>query len=307
MITSIFSKSKPINFIITFFVILLACVVSYYIKKDNLLESGSLLSMLLSFIASYFGLLILNFITIKNSLSQTTYYEIVLYAFFVLLFPQTTDDFFLILANVFLLFSLRRIISLRSQKNIKKKLFDAGFWMTVAALCYPWAALFLFLLIAAIILYTDGNIRNWLIPFVAVITVFVIFYSVCILFGFSHWESIIYGFNISFNFIAYNSVHFLVGLTLLFSFGLWSSLFYIKNINQAKRALRPSFYIVIWSVLISFLVLIIAPEKSGAELLFMFAPLAVIIANYIEVIKEKWFKEIFFATLLVAPIVLLFL
>ena len=50
-----------------------------------------------------------------------------------------------------------------------------------------------------------------------------------------------------------------------------------------------------------------APQKNGSELLFLFAPLAVIITNYIETIEEKWFKELFLGLLVVIPIVLLVL
>ncbi|MGC6430408.1 MAG: DUF6427 family protein [Jejuia sp.] len=307
MITSVFSKSKPINFIITFFVVAIACIVSYVENDSNQLSVNTVGNSMLLLIGSYFGLLVLNFIAVKNSLTQTTYFEIVLFALFILLFPQTTENLNIILANTFLLFGLRRMISLRSQKNMKKKLFDAGFWLSVAVLCYPWAVLFIFLIVAAVLLYTDGNVRNWLIPFVAISAVFIISYSISLLFDLNHLENIVYGLKVSFDFVQYNSVRFLVGLTVLLSFGLWSSLFYIKNINQKKRDLRPSFYMVIWTVVISFLALIIAPEKSGGELLFMFAPLAIIIANYIEVIREKWFKELFFSALIVVPIVLLFL
>ncbi len=52
---------------------------------------------------------------------------------------------------------------------------------------------------------------------------------------------------------------------------------------------------------------IITPNKNGSEMLFLFAPLSVIIMNYIETITDNWFKNSFLALLIIAPIVLLVL
>jgi hypothetical protein len=58
---------------------------------------------------------------------------------------------------------------------------------------------------------------------------------------------------------------------------------------------------------VAFMVVIFAPEKDGSEFLFMFAPLAIIITNYIEVIQEKWFKELFLLLLILVPFAILVL
>ena len=94
---------------------------------------------------------------------------------------------------------------------------------------------------------------------------------------------------------------------MLLSFGVWASIFYVKILNKKKKALRPSFKIIFMMVVIAFVIIVLAPQKNGSEFLFLFAPLSVIIANYIESIKDKWFKESFFAILIVVPFILLVL
>ena len=307
MITSIFSKSKPINLIIVFFIIGVACLVAFFKIQNNTISLHTILNISILFLGTYFTILVLNFVSGKNNLTQTNNFEIVLYGLFLLMIPQTTGSLKLIFANIFLLFSLRRLISLRSQKEVKKKLFDAAFWTTIAALFYSWAALFFILIPVTIFLYTDGKLRNWLIPITGIVAVLLISYSICFLMHYNLVLHIVDGFKISFDFSVYNTTQFLIGLTLLLSFGLWSLLFYIKNIKLKKKAFRPAFYIIIWTVILSFLILAIAPRKSGSEFLFMFAPLAIIISSYIEIIREKWFKEVFFSILLLVPIIVLFL
>ncbi|NNC49647.1 MAG: hypothetical protein HKO01_03830 [Flaviramulus sp.] len=206
-----------------------------------------------------------------------------------------------------MLLGLRRIISLRSQKEVKKKLLDAAFWITVASLFYFWAILFFALIFISLILYSDNNIRHWIIPITGAITVTVIAFTVSILLNENFFELYNISTEVSFDFSQYNSLKYLVAITTLLSFGIWSSIYYLNNIKKKKKASRSSFKIIIIAALIGFSIIIHAPNKNGSEFLFLYAPLAIIISNYIDIIKEKWFEEIFLAVLVFTPFVILFL
>ncbi|MFD1161300.1 MULTISPECIES: DUF6427 family protein [Hwangdonia] len=307
MITSLFKKSKPINFAIVFFIMLFAFIV-LNIKYVKAPVTGTFfIKETFLFLVSYVSVLALSFIVGKNSLTQKSNYEIVLYSLFLLALPQTVSHPDIIYANFFVLLGYRRIISLRSQINVNKKLFDAAFWIAIAALFYFWAILFFVLIIITLLLYTDNNIKHWLIPFTGLLTVFLISISVSII-----WDDSFFGIfsslpELSYNFNNYNSAQYVIIITMLLSFGVWASIFYIKNIKQKKKALRPSFYVVLFAVLIGFLIIVFAPNKDGSEFLFLFAPLAIIIANYIEIIQEKWFKELFLSAIILVPFVILLL
>ena len=111
----------------------------------------------------------------------------------------------------------------------------------------------------------------------------------------------------SYNYSNYNTMQYLIAITMLFSFGVWASIFYVKLVQKKKKTFRPSFKIIFIYVIIAFITAILSPQKNGSEFLFLFAPLAVIMGNYIESIKEKWFKELFVSVLLVVPFLLLML
>jgi hypothetical protein len=64
---------------------------------------------------------------------------------------------------------------------------------------------------------------------------------------------------------------------------------------------------VLLAALIAIAILVIVPQKSGAEFLFLFAPLSIIMANYMEIISEKWFKEILIWMLMLVPLINLML
>lgn len=307
MITSIFSKSKPINFILVFFITALAfivCIVRFS-KGTVTLESG--LRQLTLFFLCYGSILLLNFIVSKNGLTKKNNYEILLYSLFLLSILETTSNANVLLANFFVLLGLRRILSIRTQIKLNKKLFDAAFWIGISALFYFWAILFFVLIIMALMLYTDNKLNHWIIPFIGVLTVFV--FAVCC--SIIYFDDFFGAFkslpNVGFDYSSYNSPAFIVAITILFSFGIWSSLFYIKRIKQRKKALRPTFNLILVALLIAMAIVVLAPEKNGSEFLFLFSPLAIVITNYIETIEEKWFKEVFLLMLIALPFVVLML
>ena len=307
MITSIFSKSKPINFIIVFFITLLAFVVAKVGLVNESITTEFILKQTTLLFIAYTSVLLLSFIVSKNNLSKGNNYEILLFSLFLLLITQTTGYSNILVSNFFVLLGLRRIVSLRSSRDTKKKLFDAAFWIGIAALFYFWAILFFALVILSLVLYTDNNIRHWIIPFLGIITVFVISLGFSIVLYDDFFKIFNVSVDVSYDFSNYNSVKYLVAITMLLSFGIWSSIFYLKNIKKKKKASRASFKTIIIAAIIAFLIVVQVPQKNGSEFLFMFAPLAIIITNYIEIIQERWFKEIFLSILFIVPFILLLL
>ncbi|GAA4280181.1 DUF6427 family protein [Gaetbulibacter aestuarii] len=307
MITSVFSKSKPINYIIVFAITLFAVLLAYILVVKQPFSAALFGNFMLRLALSYFSILVLNFIVTKNQLSKSNNYQIFLFSLFLLLIPQTTTNVDVLLSNLFILFGLRRLISLRSQRNEKSKLFDAGFWFAIAALFYFWAILFFVVVFAALLFYRDNKLRNWIIPFTGVASVFIITVCVSIVL---HNEYLYYFQNlpeISEDFSSYNTPRFFVGITLLLSYTVWSIIFYLNAIKDKKRDVRPSFYIILITLLVAIVILFFSPFKNGSEFLFVMAPLAIIIAAYLETIKDKWFREAFVGLLILMPIVLLFL
>lgn len=303
MITSLFSKSKLLNFIIVFLIMLLAFVLG----NSGSIDSSVILGKAILLFVCFLTILVLNFIVSKNSLTQNNNYQILFFSLFLLALPNATANGNILLANIFLLFALRRLITLRSQISVEKKLFDAAFWIAIASLFYFWSVLFFILIIITLLLYTDNKIRHWIIPFVGIATVYIISVSVSIVWYDDFLEIFNTNPSVSYDFSSYNSPQYFITITMLFSFGLWSSIFYLKSIKQKKKAFRPSFKVILFTAIISFFITVLAPQKNGSEFLFMFAPIAIIITNYVETIQEKWFKEVFVAIIVLVPFMLLLL
>ena len=307
MITSFFNKSKPINYIIVFFITAVAFITARTGFFENTLTLSFFFKQLVVFAICIITILLLDFIITKNNLTKSNNYEVLLFSLFLLTLVQTTNNTHILISNFFVLLALRRIMSLSSQKSIKSKLFDAALWIAVASVLYFWAILFFVAVILSLILYTDNNIRHWIMPFLGVGTVLIIAMSISIVLYGDYFEISKESQSISYDFSPYNSVKFLVAITMLLSFGIWSSIFYLQNIKKKKKASRVSFKMVIIVAVIAFVLVLQAPKKNGSEFLFLFGPLAIIVTNYMEIIEEKWFKEVFIAALVLLPFVVLML
>ena len=307
MITSIFSKSKPINFLIVFSISLLAVLISVYKFDWSTVTGDSYIILVLAFIGCFLSILLLDFIVGKNSLSQKSDYEIFLFSLFLLAAPQIFFNHRIILSNFLLLLALRRIVSLRTQKETIKKLFDAGFLIGLATIFHFWTILFFPLIFIALLFYAETEIKLWLVPVLGLLAIIIVSITYSLLVKGDFFSALHINPEFSLNLSTYNSIQFIVTITMLLSFGLWSSGFYLKDIKKKMKTFRPSYKVVFVCSIIASIIVIISPNKNGSEFLFLFAPLSIIISNYIETIEEKWFKEIFLLALIVIPFILLML
>ena len=305
MITSIFSKSKPINFIIVAVYISLLFVITNYPFLFS--DFNSSLLTLLKWGITLFLVFLLDFIVAKNNLTQRNSYSILTFGLLFGMFPEAMMHTDLLLANLFILFALRRLISLHSKLHVKKKLFDAAFWIVVAAMFYFWAILFFALVIVALIYHSQNDFKNVIVPFVGVATALILLIIYNIVFYNQYLGATDFERNASLDFTAFNSKESILKITILFSSFVWTLVYYFRILPDKNKKLKPSYFIIAWSSIIAILVAIIAPIKNGSEFMFLFAPFSIIMANYIEVITERWFKEVFVALLVITPIISLLL
>ncbi|SDG74718.1 DUF6427 family protein [Winogradskyella thalassocola] len=301
MITSIFSKSKPINFIfVAVYVCLLFVVTNYTLLFSDL---NSSLATLFKWAVTLFLVFLIDFIVSKNNLTQRNSYAIMTFGLLFGMFPEVMKHTNLLLANLFIIFALRRLISLHSNLHIKKKLFDAAFWIALAALFYFWSILFFALVIVALIYHSQNDFKNVIIPFMGVATVIILLLVYNIIVDDVYVKPSNFKRYASLDFTAYNSKENILKFTVLFTSYVWTLIYYFKNIPDKNKKLKPSYFLIAWSSIIAILVAIIAPAKNGSEFLFLFAPFSIIMANYIEVISERWFKEVFIALFIIVPII----
>lgn len=303
MLTSFFSKSRPITFVfVSLYMLVFFTIANFYELFGTsfpsfLKEFGVLLAFVLC-------MLVVNFISKRNELTSRNAYKTILFAVFACMFLPVLKNDAAIVANLFVLLALRRVISLRSQRQTVQKIFDATFWICMASLFYFWSILFLFLVYFGILVYEGYRLKSWLVPAVSFLTLFSIVTSVNLLINDSFYTFTNWFQYSNFDFTAYREPVILIPLALLLTLTLWASFFYIGVIQKANAANKTPLFIILLFTLLSISVAVFAPSKNSSELIFFFAPLAIIVTNYFQVSEDKWFRETLLWMVILLPVVL---
>lgn len=292
MLASLFSKTRPFNYIITGIFFCIAFFL-YQLAIGNVFSSISGMGQnTLVFLVLLASFLLVNFISLRNALTKKDNYAVLLYLLLVLLFPAVFVKTKLIVANFFILLALRRLVSLKTLNATKEKIFDASFWIFLAALFHFWSIIFIVLVFISIILHTGKDYKNWLIPFVSCFCVWVL----------SVFFSLFFSGKYEFNFQEMTQVDW--GLFTIkntnerLSLGAYVSisfLFFVSQIIDYQNKplnMQTSFKQIYFAFLLSILVYIISAPKTNDLLLFSFAPLAILGANMFEKMERYVLKEI---------------
>ncbi|GEQ84840.1 hypothetical protein ULMS_03480 [Patiriisocius marinistellae] len=242
-----------------------------------------------------FMLLLVDFIIRKNDVTENNTYAIFIYTIFLLMTPSVFGETNIIISAIFLLLSTRRILSLRTGRNIEKKLFDAGMYITLASLFYFWAILYFIIVFIAIFRLLSISFKLLLIPVLSFITVF----TLAVVFYLLKDDSFTWIFNWNqtgnFDFRGYNKIPILIPITMLISLLLWMGSSRLVKITSLSKKEKPAGFMILAIGVVTIFVVALSPQKNGAELLFLFFPVSILTTNYIEAasVKERYiFNEI---------------
>lgn len=251
MITSVFKNSKPINSIIVIVFITLVFVISNYFTSN--VEEHSYIIDILKYFISIFSIFVLDFIISKNKLTKKNSYAIMTFGLLFAMFPAVLMYLDLLVANLFVLLALRRLISLHSRISVKKKLFDAGFWIGLASFFDTWALLFFLIIIVALIYYWHNDLKNLIVPFLGLSTVWIVYITYCIIVHDVFLRPATFQLYASLDFTSYNSPSKIITLTVGASMYLWMIFFYFRALSEKNKKVRPSFFLIVWSTVIALL------------------------------------------------------
>jgi hypothetical protein len=239
-----------------------------------------------------FSIFVLNFIVKRNQITGTNSFTIMFYALLIVAFHPVVLDNNAILCSFFLLLAHRRLISLKSLKDIKLKILDASLWVALASIFYDWALIYFVLIFAAIYSYEPKNIRNWLIPFLGIFTLGIILFSLLIITDQQQFIAEHYRFVFSFdtNFFAYwgNSSKMVIYTVFVIIVGLWA-FFKLGKLGMGRIM---TMRLVAISFAIGIVLTLLKTSGQSFPVLITFFPAAILLTKYIEVIKKINIKEI---------------
>ena len=292
MISSIFGKTKPINYIIVLTFLFLFYWLVHFLLYQRVYGYEQLLLQVAVLVVLLFTFFIVNFVVIRNKLTGANSYTILFFALLMVIFPETLTDNKAVLCNFSLLLATRRLISMKSLKNLKIKIFDASLWIMFGSLFYDWALLFLLVVYIAIYIYEPKNFKNWIVPFAAGFVVFMSSYSFLILTNNQDFFYRHYQFSIQFDanyYLNWANSSKLIIYTILF---FMLSIFAFLKLGKSGVGKIVTTRLIVFSFLIGLLMNVFISTEDLHPILLTFFPAAVLMTNYVEWIKRDNIKEI---------------
>ena len=298
MITSFFKTSKPSHYLIFLFLLISVFVFQRFDTYQIDALPVIYLKEFFAFFIFFIALFVFVFVITKNDLTQNNSFAAFYLCLFVLLLPKSLSNHSILLSNLFILLSFRRIFSLKTNTNIKRKLFDSGFWIALATIFYPLAALYFIPLFFSIFLLSSDVLKN----------IFTVFFGIISIGLLASFHNIIF-YNelkflhrllpqISLDFSAFNNVFLVLSAALLVTLAFWAmfSLFNIMMLKVSKT--RFTFIMLFFAILVGILIPILSITKTEAPFIFLLFPLAIIMANFTEHENSQWMSNLMIIVIL---------
>ena len=302
MIASVFGKTRPFNYLTIGILLLVFFIIKTLITAEANASWLYFAQEIGLFVVVFASAFLINFIALKNELTKGNNYALLLFFIFLLFFSSYFQNKSIIIANFFLLLALRRLISLKSLLATKEKIFDASFWILLAALFYFCCILYIVLVFIAIILHVSRDYRNWVVPFIALLAVTILFFLANSFLANSLLNSLTSKAYVSFNFYYFDNLYQRMALALFAAISLFFFVSQIFDIPNKALNMQSSHKTILFSFLLGVGIYVLSANKNNGSLAFCFAPLAIIGANLIEKIDNNWIKEIIVYALVICAI-----
>nr|WP_229732512.1 DUF6427 family protein [Muriicola marianensis] len=291
MISGIFGKTKPINYVILLGLLSLLYTIVFFYLDESSSDPSNWVKQLFFLFLLLFSVLVIDFVVNRNQISSTNAYVALFFVVLVFFFPSSVKDTDAIGCNFFLVLACRRLISLRSLRNIKLKILDATLWVLAASLFFGWAILFLLLVFIAIYIYEPKNIKNWFVPIAGIVTFLLIWNSILILSGTEGFFAAHYNFNVG----NWESVlRDWIRNTKLIIFILFISVTsFAVFLKSGKLGLGRIINLRVVSIyfFLSIIVVLLSLTSEEFPILIAFFPAAVFLGKYVEMIKRDNIRE----------------
>lgn len=291
MLSNFLSKTRPINYLSIFLLLFCFFILSIFSVDKLELSVVKLLKIGATILALLFMVLMMNFVVQKNRLTKDNSYTIFIFVLLLGMLPITMSWSFVFASNLFLLITLRRVYSFSNNSRIAIKIFDASFWLGISALLYPPAILFWLVILIGMSFYSKLNFKNILNSLLGVSIPIFLFYVYCFTFDQLPFFNNLFNFNFSNDYTNYGNLKFLLALTIIVSLLIWSTFSVTLELYKVSTKNQIKWFLLLFNLMVATVISFSSYEKNGSELMFLFFPTSIILANYLQKEKDNLFKN----------------
>jgi hypothetical protein len=242
------------------------------------------------------------FTTLKNELTQNNSYSLWVHSCLLVIGALYSTSIEAFTSYLFFLLALRRLLSMRTGRGLVKKIFDASFWVAIAALFYSWTSLLILIVFISIILYAFANVKYWTIPFIAISCVALLTFTFDQFIGTHYLLQMLEGFDYNFDYLTNEwSLSTIVSL-ILGGVGFLFSIAILLGFPNISLSARSRFSILGFAGVCGSVFLVI----EGIAL-FVLPVIAIFTARFIQETDDKIIKETLLWIPFISMLILFFL
>lgn len=307
MIANFFNKTKHINIISIVMFLFFYYTTTFFLLSNYEFSTLFLVKKIGSFLGLILFVFIVNFIIRKNNLTQDNSYALLLIVLLLGTFSEAMISNNIVFTNITLLLGFRKIYSLKSDLNTKRKLFDAGFWIGISTLLYAWSIIYVWLIFTGIVIFRKISVKNLIIPIVGLAAPLLIYFSYNFYFDTLaiFYDKFTFDYSLIFN--SYNKLPLAIPILFFLAILVWSVVTVTPKVVLISTKLKFSWNVLLNHLLTSIILVLLAPIKNGSEMLFLLFPSAIIITNLLQKSKSKTFKNIILYMFLIISLGVYFL
>ena len=292
MISNFLSKSRPINYLLILLILVIFFLIGVFSDANIKFNFISVSKILINIAALFFMVLLINFVIRKNTLTKDNSYTLFIVVMFFAMLPSSMKWSMIFLSNIFLLISLRRVYSLKNNIRTAIKIFDAGFWLGISILFYSNLILFWIVLLMGLVFYQRLNLKNVVISILGMAIPIFLFYVYCLTFDQLLAFNKFFDFQLQSSIVFYGKHSILIPITIIVSLTIWSVISVSSTIYKIGIKNKSSWFLLLINLLIALFVTFSSEQKTGGELIFLFFPISVVLANYFQKEKDVIFKNL---------------
>lgn len=289
MINLLFNRSKPLGFILLSAILLLWILVF----TDYSLEFWALLGrVLLQIVLSVSLLFFLNFIIQKNKLTQNNHFALYFFVLFWGLYASKGVEIKEMWSLLFMLMGLRKVLALRTGTEVRQKVFDASFWLSISILFEPISLVFLVPIYVSLLLFSGKPGRLWLIPLFGAFSVFFPVFAGYYLFDLSdHFYQLFYWPKILYTDGTLSNQDFQI-VTFLMAVSCISLVFFYRKLVRKSAVSKKCRFIIFYSCILFCGMLMLYCGTESSVLLMALPFISIPCAAFTEVLKRPLWRNI---------------